>query len=104
MTLNNIAESVHQLSNDTDPPLKLILQILAANFRKLNVLERYLFKDCVLINELTLPQGTDYLEDEIAFFRKIIVIKMSVSHGCTPPTRHIQIIQNPPAIIVNFLY
>ena len=82
--LNNITESVDQLSNDTDPPLKLILQIQTAHFRKLNVLERYLFKGCVIINELTLPQGTDYLEDVIAFFGKTIDIKMYVSHGSIP--------------------
>ena len=72
---------------------------------EVNDLERYPSKDCVIINNLPLRHGTDYVEDVIAFFGKTIDINVHRdSIVACHPLGPIRDTQNPPAIIVKFLY
>ena len=73
--------------------------------KKVNDLERYTSKDCVIIKSLPWRHSTDYVEDEIALFREAIDINVPRdSMVACHPVGHIRDIQNPPAIIVKFLF
>ena len=90
--LNIIKENINQLSNDIEPSLKSILQDLLSHVetqrgtianmkteliflkKKVIDLEPYSSKDCIIINNLPLRHGSDYVEDVIAFFREAIDI------------------------------
>ena len=92
MMLNIIKENINQPSNDIDPSLKSILQDLLSHVetqsgtiantkneliflkKKVNDLERSSSIDCIIINNLPLRHGSDYVEDVIAFFREAIDI------------------------------
>ena len=73
--------------------------------KKVNDLERYSSKDCIIINNLPLRHGSDYVEDVIAFFREAIDISVPRdSMVACQPLGPIRDIKNPPAIIVKFVY
>ena len=45
--------------------------------RKVNDIERYSSKDCVIISNLPLQHGSDYWEDIIGFFAKFLSIRVN---------------------------
>ena len=73
--------------------------------KKVNDIERYSSKDCIIINNLPLVHGTDYWEDVLTFFANYLNIKVERdSIVACHPLGPIHNPSQPPAFIVKFVY
>ena len=73
--------------------------------KKVNEIERYSSKDCIIINNLPLMHGSNYWVDILGFFHAALNIKVDRDQivACHP-LGPIKDVSNPPAFIVKFVY
>ena len=73
--------------------------------KKVNEIERYSSKDCIIINNLPLMHGSDYWEDVLGFFHAALNIKIDRDQlvACHP-LGTIKDVSDPTAFIVKFLF